>query len=216
MAQTAAELVLRQSINLSYNDIQKALPEAPAYLIKDLFNKQSNINDLAQVSGSAEDQVIQNTADIITNAQGISDNAQNLTNHIDDTDDAHDASAISFDNSGGLAATDVQGAIDEVDSDLTDHVNADSAHGTAGDVVGTGNFATALLGGVVLLAANITNAAASTVDVTSPDATDLPSVITLANETKADVNQLVTDFNNLVTKFNAFLAANQAAKQMAP
>lgn len=225
MTQTAADLILRQSINLSFNDIQKALPDAPDYLIKDLFNKQSNINDLAQVSGSVEDQVILNTQNISTNSDEISANAQNLTNHIDDLTDAHDASAISFDNSGGLAATDVQGAIDEVDGDLTDHVLTDSAHGTTGDIVGTGNFATSLLGGVVLLAGNVVDASVTSISISTADVGAAPVAYdqayadeqtNLINECKSVINTLVTDVTNIKNQLNAFLLANQTAKQMAP
>lgn len=43
--------------------------------------------------------------------------ATNLNNHIIDTSDAHDASAISFSATGGIAATDVQTAIAELDSE---------------------------------------------------------------------------------------------------
>lgn len=41
----------------------------------------------------------------------------NLNNHIADTSDAHDASAISFSPAGNLAATDVQAAIAELDTE---------------------------------------------------------------------------------------------------
>lgn len=61
-----------------------------------------------------------------------------IDNHIADTVDAHDASAISNVPAGNLAATDVQGALDELqtdvdtralDSALTDHINdATDAH----------------------------------------------------------------------------------------
>lgn len=190
MAQTAAQAVLRQSINLSYNDIQKALPDAPEYLIKDLFNKQSNINDLAQVSGSVEDQVILNTDQIEINVIGISVNAGNIST-----------------NTGNISS---------VTTNFNDHNASDTEHGVTGFNVGTGDFAQSLIGGTVLLADKVADAVASTVSVDSPAATDLPTVITLANELKGEVNQLVTDFNNLVTKFNAFLLANQTAKQMAP
>lgn len=44
------------------------------------------------------------------------------------------------------------------------------------------------------------NSINSTVSVTSPNATDLSSVLVLANELKSDVNQLVTDLNDLKTK----------------
>ena len=41
----------------------------------------------------------------------------NLTNHIDDTTDAHDASAISYLGSTNLAATEVEAALDELDTE---------------------------------------------------------------------------------------------------
>ena len=41
----------------------------------------------------------------------------NLTTHIDDATDAHDASAISYAGATGLAATDVEAALDELDSE---------------------------------------------------------------------------------------------------
>ena len=47
----------------------------------------------------------------------ITTNATNIANHIADTDDAHDASAISNTPAGAIAATDVQGAINELDGD---------------------------------------------------------------------------------------------------
>jgi hypothetical protein len=40
-----------------------------------------------------------------------------LTNHLNDTSDAHDASAISFSPAGNIAATDVQAAIAELDTE---------------------------------------------------------------------------------------------------
>ena len=68
----------------------------------------------------------QNESDISTNASGLSD-------HLADAADAHDASAISYVNTtSGLAATDVQAAIDEVDGDLDPHIAASSAHGVSG------------------------------------------------------------------------------------
>lgn len=55
--------------------------------------------------------------------QGVSDAAAaqaDIDAHVDDTDDAHDASAVSYDNaSSGLAATNVQEAIDELNVDIS-------------------------------------------------------------------------------------------------
>jgi len=60
----------------------------------------------------------------------------------------------------------------------------------------------------------VSDAAASTVSVDSANATDLASVIILANETKADVNTLVTDLNNAITQVNALLASLRAAGKL--
>ena len=68
--------------------------------------------------------------------------------------------------------------------------------------------------GLVLLAAAVSNAAASSVSVDSADASDLATVITLANEIKGDVNQLVTDVNAIKDQLNALLASERAAGQL--
>lgn len=70
-----------------------------------------------------------------------------LSSHISQVTDAHDASAISSIPLGNLAATDVQGALNELQSDidtratssaLTSHTGASSGvHGVTGNVVGT-------------------------------------------------------------------------------
>jgi hypothetical protein len=61
-----------------------------------------------------------NIAAEITRATGAENTiSTNLTNHINDTTDAHDASAISYSNTtSGLTATEVQAAIDEVEGRL--------------------------------------------------------------------------------------------------
>lgn len=106
-------------------------------------------------------------------------------------------------------------AISLVNTELDTHESNDSAHGVTGKNVGTEDFSTSTIGGVSLIANLVTDAADSTVDVASPDAIDLATVITLANETKGDVNQLVIDLNAAITQLNAFLASNKTAKQMA-
>ena len=87
-----------------------------------------------------------------TTESATSTNANNLTAHIDDTADAHDASAISNIPSGNLAATDVQTALDELqsdvdtralNSDLTAHLNdtTDAHDASAISNVPSGNLA---------------------------------------------------------------------------
>ena len=62
--------------------------------------------------------------------------------------------------------------------------------------------------------ANQADASASSVAVSSADASDLATAITLVNELKADLTQLVSDYNALVTAYNALLAAMQTAETM--
>jgi len=291
MANNQVEAVLRQSLDLSIADIQREHPSWSKVAVDDYFYKQSNINTLAIGSDEQGDQVEANTLAIAQNAQDIAENsglisvntgdiAQNssdisdnttdissntalINGHISDATDAHDASAISYDNTtSGLTADNAQAAIDEVngkadsnDTGLTNHINnlvgahaasaisydnatsgytaievqaaidegADdldthealtTAHGVTGDNIGTEDYAQTLIGGAVLLAALVNDAADSAVSVDSPDATDLPSVITLANETKADVNQLVTDLNAAIAQLNDLIAKMKTAKQM--
>jgi hypothetical protein len=106
------------------------------------------------------------------------------------------------------------GNITTVTTNFNNHDASNSEHGVAGDNVGTLDFATSGTGGVVNLAALVNDAVASAVSVTSPDATDLPSVITLANEMKGDVNQLVTDLNNAITQLNDLIDKMKTANQM--
>jgi hypothetical protein len=61
-----------------------------------------------------------------TNATAASDAQADIDNHIGDTADAHDASAISNVPAGNLAATDVQAALNELQSDV-DNRALDSA-----------------------------------------------------------------------------------------
>ena len=54
-----------------------------------------------------------------THADAIADVAQALDDHINDAADAHDASAISFNNvASGLTATQIQAAVDELSEDI--------------------------------------------------------------------------------------------------
>lgn len=131
-------------------------------------------------------------------------------------------------NEVSIAALDVrltvaESEIDTLQTDLAAHVAETSAHGATGNIVGTDNYASASIGGTVLLAAAVADAVDSTVDVTSPDATAAPaaynqtqvqSIVTLANETKADLNQLVLDVNAAISQLNALLASMRTAKQL--
>ena len=78
------------------------------------------------------------------------------------------------------------------------------------------DLATDLDKGVVLKASAVTDADSSTVSTGAADASDLTTVITLANELKADLAQAVSDLNDTVTQLNAKLAADTAAGQQQP
>lgn len=62
-------------------------------------------------------QLAQAVADIATVSGDLTSTTVAITDHIADTSDAHDASAISFAPTGTVAATDVQAAIAELDSE---------------------------------------------------------------------------------------------------
>jgi len=79
----------------------------------------------------------------------------------------------------------------------------------------TYNDASGTLTGEVTKGAAVTDANASTVSVTSSNATDLPTVITLANEMKGDINTLVADLNNAIAQYNALMANLRTAKLLA-
>lgn len=88
---------------------------------------------------------------IATNLQASTDEIVDMLDaHVTDPTDAHDATAISSIPSGNLAATDVQGALNELQSNIdtnytafTDHVNdaVDAHDASAISVTPTGNLA---------------------------------------------------------------------------
>lgn len=125
-----------------------------------------------------------------------------------------------------LTAT-VEGLALDVDAAqlaLSTHVAADTAHGVTGQNVGTLDFCTGSTGGVVLLAAAVTDAAASVVAITgglaAAGATYSQAYAQLQtdkiNELCTDLTQAVTDLNATISKLNSLLASNRTAKQLAP
>lgn len=113
-----------------------------------------NVDNLVALSGVALDSINLGsfTGVTIADNQTIKQALQALETaheaHLNDTEDAHDASAISNAPSGNLVAITVQAALNELQSDIDTraldsefdtHVTATAAHGATGAVVGTTN-----------------------------------------------------------------------------
>jgi hypothetical protein len=80
----------------------------------DVASSATTTTELSYLEG-----VTSSVQDQLDAAQGAADDAQQaIDDHIADATDAHDASAISNIPSGNLAATDVQGALNELQSDI--------------------------------------------------------------------------------------------------
>lgn len=103
------------------------------------------------------------------------------------------------------------------------HVKAKSAHGVKGDVVGTGDIAQLTTAGVVLAMNNLAAISQSAANVSSPSVSAAPasydqvhaqSVVTLVNECKTSVNQLVSDLNDTIDLLNSLITQAKASGQM--
>lgn len=131
--------------------IKKAIDDAV-----DAHNEASEIsydNSISGLTATNVQDAIDEVEDRLDTAEGnISTNTTNLNNHIIDTIDAHDASAISvideFDYSDSTNVQDVLDdfdlaidnnvtAIGDVATDLSDHILDTTTHGTTGNIVGT-------------------------------------------------------------------------------
>lgn len=121
---TAADVTVTPAGTIAATDVQTALEElATDYAAADTAHAGAanpHPGYLTEAEGDAR--YWQLSTDLATQVE--------LDAHINDTTDAHDASAISFSAVGSIAATDVQAAIAEVASE---YAAADSAHTAAGD-----------------------------------------------------------------------------------
>lgn len=151
-------------------------------------------------------------------AQKITDLVDNTTTTPEAIDE--NAAAISV-NSGNISTNATN--ITVVTNNFNTHDASDSEHDVTGNNVGTGDFATTSVGGVVRLAALVTDAAVTTATITTADIGTAGATYSqayaqeqtdLINEEKAKINTLITDVTSAVTQLNAFLAANKTALQM--
>ncbi len=83
-----------------------------------------------------------------------------------------------------------------------------------GDMIMPTKYFESYLYDISLIATAVSDLTASSVSVTSPDATDLATAITLINEVKGDVNTLATDLNATITQINTLLAGFRASGKL--
>lgn len=94
-------------------------------LVQGGVNKKTTAQDLANLASGGVSSVNSQTGAVVLDAGDVGADPAgsaatvdgNLTAHITDTTDAHDASAISFTAAGNIVATDVQAAIEELDTE---------------------------------------------------------------------------------------------------
>lgn len=185
-----------RGLNLSAEELKKSDGFSDDF-INEFILLLSNVLLVAQSGDANNSQVEENTQNIELNLAAIQQN----TSDIDDLE--------------GDVATNA--------ANLSNHISSNSEHGVTGSNVGTEDYAQSLVGGVVLLASLVNDAAQSAVSVTSPDApvaaatysqTDTQTTVDLVNEMKGDINQLVTDVNAAIDQLNDFIGKAKTAKQM--
>lgn len=145
----ASEITLVPTGTIEATDLQAAVAELDGD-IQGHINDTVDAHDATAISydGTASGLAATEVQAAIDEVDGrvdtlevdVGDNAIAIADHINDTVDAHDASAISNVPAGTIAATDVQAAINELDGDIQGHVTASTdVHGigATASVVGT-------------------------------------------------------------------------------
>ena len=123
----------------------------------------------------------------------------------------------------GLRLWLAEGEIVDTRTDLDNHVAAGSAHGANGNIVGTGDYCAATVGGVVLLANPVADASQASITVpifvaaagaTYSQAHTQTQIDTI-NALRQNMTDLIASHNALVTVVNQMLATERTAKQRA-
>jgi len=249
---TPEEATRRRRVRLTYEEMSRHTTWPPI-VVEDYLETRQEVTQTSESSLSQQEQVDQNTAtneaqqiEIDSNTLGVTNNANNIAqntsdisqnatdidsnttlinDHINDISDAHDATAISYDNTtSGYTANNAQAAIDEGATNLDTHEALTTAHGVTGDNIGTEDYAQTLIGGAVLLAALVSDVAATTTVIATADVGAAPATYSqayadeqtaLINECKSKINSLVNnDVLDLITQFNDLLSKMKTAKQM--
>ncbi|AUR85023.1 hypothetical protein NVP1067O_11 [Vibrio phage 1.067.O._10N.261.52.C9] len=146
-----------------------------------------NRNNISEVDGRVSlltSVVSRNTSNISTNAKGIADNATGI-------------------------AENKQTGIDNANN-LSTHEQLNSAHGVAGNNVGTEDYAQELIGGVVLIAAALDGIATSFNPVAVAPATyDQAHIQSMVDA----INSLGSKQGDIITLLNQVITTQVAAKQ---
>lgn len=103
----------------------------------------------------------------VASTASVSANTTAINNHIGDTTDAHDASAISVVASGNLAATDVQAALDELQTDIDNRQPLDAELSALAGLTSAADKLPYFTGSGTAALADVTSTARSLLDDTS-------------------------------------------------
>jgi hypothetical protein len=118
----------------------------------------------------------------------------------------------------------VEDDLGDLITDFNIHTADESAHGATGDIVGTDDYCTPIIGGTVLLASAVSEVPASTLSIAAtPNAAgatyvqaDAATWVAMLNEIKTDFNALIVEHNALRAQLNLSLSTEVTAKQRAP
>lgn len=152
---TATQVTNTPAGTIAATTVQAAINELDGDVVAAQADATQALSDAAAAQADATQALADAAAAQADATQALSDAAAaqaDIDNHIADATDAHDASAISSVPSGNLAATDVQAALNELQSDvdtratataLSDHINdtVDAHDASAISVVPAGNLA---------------------------------------------------------------------------
>lgn len=182
-----------QTLNLSANNITQ-MTGWPEPMTNDYLTNLRNFQRIANLSDLVLDRVEINEENIQLNTDNIQINVNNIQTNGDNIQtNADDISTLN--------------------TTIGDHISSSTQHGVTGDNVGTGDYCTSLVGGVVNLAALIA-------DLTVIATTDIAAAPAAYNQaytqTVADLNnENKSKINEMVLKVNAIILGQITAKQMA-
>ena len=193
--------------NISLEEVQWSLlpGDWPLILKEDWQNKTTGLNETAEVANEANvsannalDANEQQDIEIGKNKEGIKEVSSNLSR----------LTSVVAENKSNIEKN-TQSIADNAQN-LTDHENETSAHGVTGNNVGTEDYAQELVGGVVLIAANLAELTHSFSSLPNApadyDQTYIQSVVDA-------VNSLGTQQGDIITLLNQVISTQVAAKQ---